>query len=252
MKSIILTGLLASAVLAKDPAPGWLGYAMGVHPTNPTARITYIEAYWVVPQNPKVDGCFFSPWFGIETSDNLNLIQPVNPWSARSWSIYNEYYQWSPTHNENSASIPVNAGDIVYGRVTFNEAQQVYEMYHSDLKSGKSVSMNVGVQKANNGQYKNYTITYFVMEKDCPCDEYPPNDVVTFYNIKVEWEGQQVNPKFTTSYVDNVCDCRAHILNETSVQITWNSAATEEKDVETFKKLQVNNCGGLHCESGAE
>jgi len=28
-------------------------------------------------------------------------------------------------------------------------------------------------------------------------------------------------PKWTTSYVDNVCNCRAHILNSTTIQITW-------------------------------
>ena len=30
----------------------------------------------------------------LQTSDNLNLLQPVNPWLGNEWQIYNEYYQW--------------------------------------------------------------------------------------------------------------------------------------------------------------
>ena len=82
---------ICSLAAAQDPASGWLGYAMGVHPNDSSAIITYIEATWRVPENPKVNGAFYSPWFGIESSDNLNLIQPVNPWSSNVWQIYNEY-----------------------------------------------------------------------------------------------------------------------------------------------------------------
>ena len=83
----------AALVRAQDPADGWLGYATGVNPSG-EGRITYMSAQWTVGQNPAVGGAFFSPWFGIEASDNLNLIQPVNPWVGDSWQIYNEYFQW--------------------------------------------------------------------------------------------------------------------------------------------------------------
>lgn len=66
----------AVAVSAQDPAQGWLGYAKAVSPTG-AGRISYIEATWVNGGNPKQGGAFYSPWFGIETSDNLNLFQPV-------------------------------------------------------------------------------------------------------------------------------------------------------------------------------
>jgi hypothetical protein len=52
-------------------------------------RITYVEAKWRCGDNPARGDAFFSPWFGIETSDNLNLIQPVNPWTGDQWEIYN-------------------------------------------------------------------------------------------------------------------------------------------------------------------
>jgi hypothetical protein len=79
LAAVVAIGALAAVCCAQDPASGWMGYAMG---TYPSGVITYIEAKWVVPDNPKRDGGYFSPWFGIETSDNLNLIQPVNPWES--------------------------------------------------------------------------------------------------------------------------------------------------------------------------
>ena len=41
--------------------------------------ITFMEARWKVPSNPARGGAFYSPWFGIESSDNLNLIQVSSP-----------------------------------------------------------------------------------------------------------------------------------------------------------------------------
>lgn len=75
---MILLLLFADALLAQDPAQGWTGYAKGVNPAN-KGFITRAEAKWVVGSAPSNPSCFYSPWFGIETSDNLNLLQPVNP-----------------------------------------------------------------------------------------------------------------------------------------------------------------------------
>jgi hypothetical protein len=219
--SFVLVAILCSVSSAQDPAQGWLAYAVGVYPS--ATRITSLEAKWVVPDDPKRSGAFFSPWFGIESSDNLNLIQPVNPWLGSSWQIYNEYFQWQPEHNENSDAINVKAGDAVYGKVTYNANTNAYDMYHSVLSSGKSVNMSVPIQKDSKGNYKLFTIMYFVFEKVCSCDQYPPNNQVTFYDIVAQYDGQTVTPKWNTSYVDDACNNRAHVLNETAIQITWNS-----------------------------
>lgn len=85
----LLTSLVA--IRGQDPASGWLGYALGENPEGGDEPITFIEAYWTNLKDPERTNCFYSPWFGIETSDNLNLIQPVNPWTGNEWQIYNEY-----------------------------------------------------------------------------------------------------------------------------------------------------------------
>ena len=89
--------------------------------------------------------------FGIETSDNLNLIQPVNPWTGNQWEIYNEYFQWKPTHNENSRSHVTYPGDLIYGSVTFDSQNQVYKMYHADLTKGHEWSVNTTIPVQQEG-----------------------------------------------------------------------------------------------------
>eukprot|EP00483_Globobulimina_turgida_P012533 UN12556 len=124
--------ILVVSTLAKDPAPGWLGYALGKNPNGGSDPITFIEAYWTNLKAPSNKNCFYSPWFGIETSDNLNLLQPVNPWSGNEWTIYNEYYQWSPSHNQNSRSHVVYPGDLIYGSVTYQPGADSYNLYNSE------------------------------------------------------------------------------------------------------------------------
>ena len=89
--------------------------------------------------------------------------------------------------------------------------------------SGWSVKTNIPIQKDASGQPKTFNIVYFVMEKVWNCDQYSPDGVVDFYDIKVEFDGKQVSPKWTTNYVDDNCNCRAHVRNETNISITWDT-----------------------------
>jgi len=225
---------IASGVLAQDPAGGWLGYATGVSPTG-QGRITYMEAKWTVGQNPVVGGAFFSPWFGIEASDNLNLIQPVNPWVGDSWQIYNEYFQWQPENNIDSDSNTVNPGDVLFGSVTYIPENNTYTIYHSDLNSGWSVSTSIPIQvDPNTGVYKNYTIAYIVYEKDADCNQYPPDGQVTFPDIRIDYDNTPTTPSWTTGFVDDVCNNRAKIVNPQTVQITWILVCKKDRRANSF------------------
>ena len=87
-------GVLVPVVKAADPAGGWMAYAVGQIPAG-VQRITKLEMTWVVAggsQDPPHGFAFYSPWFGMDPADNLNLIQPVNPWSGRSWSVSTALY----------------------------------------------------------------------------------------------------------------------------------------------------------------
>eukprot|EP01083_Nonionella_stella_P095923 269423_1 len=230
---------------AGDPASGWLGYALGKNPNGGNAPITFIEAWWTNLQDPAIQNCFYSPWFGIETSDNLNLLQPVNPWMDDEWTIYNEYFQWEPPHNENSKSTVVYPGDLLYGSITYQPASNSYDVYHSDQTEGHewSVNMTIEVQKSGRGEYKVYNMIYVVFEKVCKrCDMYPPDDIVTFQNISVFWNGKKVDPLWTTAYVEDVCNNRAKVVDNSTIAITWNSKSdTDYTELyETREKTGAN------------
>ena len=112
-------------------------------------------------------------------SDNLNLLQPVNPWMGAEWLIYNEYYQWEPSHNQNSAQHVVKAKDLLYGSVSLDPKTKSYNVYHNVSGSTTwDVTMNIPIQKG-----KTYTIAYVVYEKVAPCGDYPPDGSVTFSQV---------------------------------------------------------------------
>lgn len=53
---------------------GWLAYSRVLPPGGkPGQRLTFIEAKWKNLGNPRNSNSFYSPWFGIDTYDDLNL-----------------------------------------------------------------------------------------------------------------------------------------------------------------------------------
>lgn len=240
MKSAFVIALLVALAAAQDPAPGWLAYATATCPAG--ERITHMEAKWKVGQTPPSSFAFFSPWFGIDTTDNLNLLQPVNPWEGSGWAFYTEYYQWSPSNNVNSHQYSTEAGNVLHGQLTFNgESKQSYTLIQQDLTANQKSSMVIPVQRDESGQHKNYSVMYIVYEKVAQCAHYPPDQKVEFYDIFVYCNGQKVNPKWTTSYVEDVCDFRAHVINTETVTITWNINAANPR----LEQMKQNRRGHL-------
>lgn len=178
----------------------------------------------------------------LETSDNLNLMQPVNPWVGNGWSQYIEYYQWVPEYNYDSSMHNVSPGDVLHGVLTYNANNNSYTITHTNMNDGWSVTSVIPIQKAKSGGYKQYTIMYVVFEKPANCDQYPPEGMspstpyiaetrvrayvrqlinlcagkVTFYDIAVEYNNQPVTMAWTTGYVDDVCNNRANVVNATT------------------------------------
>ena len=156
---------LLTAVAAQDPAHGWMAYAVGKIPSA-HERITRIEMYWTVGAEPAHSRAFFSPWFGMDPDDNLNLVQPVNPWGGRSWSMYTEYFQWRPTHNSNSRSYPVAAGQTLHGSIIYQPDSDSYLLKQEVVETGDVSSQVVPCQRG-----KKFTVPYVVYEKTFPCKD---------------------------------------------------------------------------------
>jgi hypothetical protein len=157
LRHLGLLGLSFAGVLvveAGDPAGGWMAYAVGQIPAG-VQRITKLEMTWVVAggsQDPAHGRAFYSPWFGMDPADNLNLIQPVNPWSGSSWSMYTEYFQWSPEDNRNSHQVMVKAGQTLHGSLNYLPLIDAYNLSQRVVETG---AISTQIVKCQNG--KKYT-----------------------------------------------------------------------------------------------
>jgi len=81
-----------------------------------------------------------------------------------------------------------------------------------------------------------------VYEKPAQCNLYPPEGEVTFYNIHVEVGGKDVTSQisWTTAYVMDICDFRAHVVNTTAIQITWNTKLDNGPEQGPIKALNTD------------
>jgi len=246
MVRVVLQQLAMLALTAaQDPAEGWMAYAVGAMPSN-IQRITKLEMTWTVGEAPARSSAFFSPWFGMDPADNLNLIQPVNPWSGDSWSMYTEYFQWSPEHNSNSEQQSVEAGQTLRGSLVYNHLSDSYYLSQTVVETGVTSHQTVSCQ---NG--KRFLVPYVVYEKVFPCGSYPPDEVVTFHNITMECE-TATEPRidckelvqWSAMYKDDNCNMRAHIDSSDQIRITWDTSMTSKYDNHTSAQLEAINTRG--------
>lgn len=79
-----------------------------------------------------------------------------------------EYFQWSPTYNQNSKAISVSAGDVLYGSVTLDESTNTYHVYHSDLNTTQSVTFDIKIQNGPDGKPKTFDHAFIVRAR-MPC-----------------------------------------------------------------------------------
>jgi len=231
-----------AVVNAQDPAEGWMAYAVGTMPSD-VRRITKLEMTWTVGADPKRSYAFFSPWFGMDPLDNLNLIQPVNPWSGSGWSMYTEYFQWSPEHNSNSRQIGVRAGDTLRGSLVYNHLSDSYFLSQTVLGTSDSSTQVVKCQSG-----KQFLVPYVVYEKVFPCASYPPDGVVTFSNITMECEtstSARVDCKkmvqWEAKHKDDNCNFRAHIDSHEQIRLTWDTSLPSKYDNWTQHELIAVN-----------
>jgi hypothetical protein len=237
---LLLVAALPLAVFAQDPADGWMAYAVGKIPSG-YERITRLEMTWTVSDQPRSSFAFFSPWFGMDPSDNLNLIQPVNPWSGSAWSMYTEYYQWSPEDNSNSQQISVKAGQTLHGSLVYSSSTDSYELTQTVVETGKTSKQEVKCQSG-----KKYNIPYVVYEKTFPCKDYPPNGNVTFRDIVAECDGKDCakDIMWTPKVKDANCDMKANINSDGTIAITWDVNAKSIYDGLSYAELYDANYHG--------
>jgi len=272
---LVATTVLASSVAAQDPAEGWMAYARGNITDTGAERVTRLEMSWKVGALPVKSSAFFSPWFGLDPDDNLNLIQPVNPYSGSrlkqgSWSAYTEYYQvrrfepsksftfltpsirsaplrsaqWKPTHNSNSDTFDVEPGQTLHGSLIYNPTDDSYDLTQTCVETGATSTQNVPCQSG-----KKYTIPYVVYEKVFPCADYPPDGIVSFFDIIAECDGKDCvsDIVWANEVKDDNCEMATVVHDDQkTIDITWNVKAKSKYDDWTREELHsfnLNNGG---------
>jgi len=108
------------------------------------------------------------------------------------------------------------------------------------VTTGQSSTLHSAAQHHD----KNFTILYVVFEKIANCNDYPPDQIVTFKDVQVFCNGKRTYPTWRTSWVDNVCDMRAHIVDKETITITWTTSADKNPKKELFA-LNNNTRRGL-------
>jgi len=237
--SILLLACAFPAVAGQDPAHGWMAYAVGEIPDS-AERITRLEMKWKVGAEPRRSRSFYSPWFGMDPDDNLNLLQPVNPFTGDGWQMYTEYFQWRPVHNSNSEAYRVEAGQTLHGSIVYDKSEDAYTVTQTVVETGHSSSQVVKCQSG-----KKYRIPYVVYEKLAPCRDYPPDGKVTFTDIVIECDGQDCtsDTKWEAKVEDANCDMTAHISD--TISITWDTSLPSKYDNMTAAELfELNFNGG--------
>mmetsp|Transcript_44000 Transcript_44000/g.103447 ORF Transcript_44000/g.103447 Transcript_44000/m.103447 type:complete len:216 (+) Transcript_44000:175-822(+) len=176
---------------------------------------------------PLVAAAFYSPWFGMDPGDNLNLIQPVNPWFGSSWSMYTEYFQWSPEHNSNSDQYSVKAGQTLHGSLVYDSDTDSYDLTQEIVETGDKSTQNVKCQDG-----KKYTVPYVVFEKLWSCKDYPADGKVHFHNIVAECDGKDCakDIKWAPKVKDANCDMKAVINSDGTIDLTWDTSLESRMD----------------------
>jgi len=181
----------------------------------------------------------------MDPADNLNLIQPVNPYSSglfsSGWNMYTEYFQWKPVDNSNSASHSVEAGQTLHGVLNYDSSSDSYTLSQTIVETGVSSTQVVKCQSG-----KKYTVPYVVYEKKFPCKDYPPDEAVTFTNIKIECDGEDCTNevKWASKVKDANCNMKANIISPTSISITWSNSVESRFDNHTRGELHDLNYNG--------
>ena len=238
----ILFATTAPHACAQDPAEGWMAYAVGDISTTGAERVTRLQMKWKVSSEPEgAERSFYSPWFGMDPSSNLNLIQPVNPWLGDGWAMYTEYFQWSPTYNSNSRQESVEAGQTLHGSLIYMPDTDAYLLNQTVMETGVSSHQIVRCQEG-----RKYTVPYVVYEKTWPCGDYPPDGEVTFFDIQADCDGKDCTDqiKWETKVKNANCDMKANILSSQSISITWDTTLASKYDNHSRAELIRLNSHG--------
>lgn len=215
MEIISLLVTFVSVIHAQDPASSWLAYTKA--PGG--GLITYVDATWKVPADPKSSGSEPAFWFGIEPDPALNLIQPILKWLGNGWYIFNEYYEWDTGHDYQSPRGRVKAGQTIFASIQYQSRNNSYLMFITCNETGWKRWDSIKVERSS----ITYCDVYAVVEhQPNRCSQYPADGKIIFTDFHITVSDKAITPKWSAHQYKPKCDCKAEVLSSSSVEFTWN------------------------------
>lgn len=123
---------------------------------------------------------------------------------------------------------------MLHGVLAYDESSDSYKLSQTIVETGETSSQTVKCQSG-----KKYTLPYVVYEKTFPCKDYPPDGKVTFRNITAECDGKDCTKdiKWQSKVKDANCNMAAHINDDGTISITWDTSAPSKYDNMTRAQL---------------
>mmetsp|Transcript_27135 Transcript_27135/g.37882 ORF Transcript_27135/g.37882 Transcript_27135/m.37882 type:complete len:276 (+) Transcript_27135:62-889(+) len=220
---------------------GWMAYMQGTIPGG-VQRITKLRMKWKVGESAESSMVFYSPWFGLSSNDGLSLIQLLNPWLGNQWTMFTEFTELDKNHHQNSDQYAVKPGQIIEGTLEYNAETDSYLVSEQNIETGQISSQIVPCSDG-----KQYRTPYVVYEKTFPCNSYPPDEIVTFFDIYAECDGTDcTNEMEWISRINNSnCRMKAKFQDQTTISITWN--VDEESQ---YKNMSISDLFHLNFSKG--
>lgn len=204
---------------AADPSSGWLSYAR--FDADNQAKITQMNASWVVPENPTSSGASPALWFGIQTyKGDGALIQPILKWLSNDWYIFHEIFDWTDMHDEQPNKVKVQAGDHITSGLSYRETDNSYDMWMRSANLGEDLFYNY---KLESKQHAVEATAYFVLEhQPRSCGQLPSSDSITFTDVNVEVEGAKVEaPLWAALQEQPKCGSQVVVQDSHTIKIEW-------------------------------
>lgn len=208
------------SAVKNDPSGGWLTFAD--FQAESGGRITYMNATWTVPSNPKSNGGSPALWFGTQTAEGDGaLVQPILKWLGNGWYIFHEIFDWTDRHDQQGPKTRVEPGDSIFASLTYRSKSNSYDMFMTSAKLGKELTYNYKIEKK---QTKVESRAFFVLEhQPFSCRELPSNGEITFTDINLQVDGGHVeNAKWVAKQESPKCGSKTTVVDSKTVRISWN------------------------------
>ena len=173
-------------------------------------------------------------WFGMDPSDNLNLVQPVTRGAARRGRC-TPVLPVEPDAQPELAAAQRRGRPELHGQLYYIESQDAYVLNQTVVETGASSSQVVRAR----GQ----EVYGAGVREDVACGDYPPDGKVSFNIVASECDGAPCDITWEAKVKDPNCNMQA-VIGTNQIDLTWDTSAKSKYDGMSRDELAKLNARG--------